>query len=97
MLRTITPKGRIRIRLLEGLLPKPQKRKRSKLQVFLTTAETARLLRMSEVTLSRWRLEGMGPAFSKFGRRVLYARDDVLAWAKSQRRSSTSQETDQRW
>ncbi len=97
MLRTITPKGKLRIWLLEGLLPKPKRPKRRDPQTYLTTAETARLLRVSEVTLARWRIEGQGPAFNKFGKRVLYARDDVLTWAKSQRRTSTSQETGQQW
>jgi hypothetical protein len=59
--------------------------------VFLTAAEAAALLRMSPVTLGRWRIQGYGPLFRKFGRRVVYARDELLAWAKEQSRSSTSQ------
>jgi Helix-turn-helix domain len=47
---------------------------------FLTTREAAHLLRLSEVTLSRWRTEGAGPNYCKFGRRVL-----------SQTRRSTSE------
>ena len=58
--------------------------------VFLTAAEAANFLRISSVTLSRWRVEGCGPRYRKFGRRVVYALDDLLAWAQEQLRSSTS-------
>jgi len=58
--------------------------------VFLTAGETAALLRVSAITLGRWRIEGRGPLFRKLGRRVVYAQDDVLAWAKQQTRSNTS-------
>jgi predicted site-specific integrase-resolvase len=57
---------------------------------FLNAAEAAAWLRISAVTLARWRIEGRGPQFRKFGRRVVYARDDLLAWARQQSRSSTS-------
>jgi hypothetical protein len=52
--------------------------------------EAADLLRLSEITLGRWRIEGRGPRYRKFGRRVVYSRDDLLAWANEQSRSSTS-------
>jgi excisionase family DNA binding protein len=58
--------------------------------VFLTVSEAAALLRLSEITLGRWRIEGSGPPFRKFGRRVLYERSDLIAWAEAQRRLSTS-------
>jgi hypothetical protein len=58
--------------------------------VFFTVLEAAAFLRISAVTLGRWRIEGRGPPFRKFGRRVVYARDDLLAWAREQSRSSTS-------
>jgi excisionase family DNA binding protein len=58
---------------------------------FLTVKEAAALLRISAVTLGRWRMEGRGPKFRKFGRRVTYAADELLAWANQQSRSSTSQ------
>jgi hypothetical protein len=35
--------------------------------------------------------EGTGPAYCKFGRRVMYARADVLSWADARRRTSTSE------
>ena len=60
--------------------------------VFLTVREAAALLRVSEITLGRWRIEGNGPRYRKFGRRVLYARSDLLAWADAQVRRSTSEQ-----
>ena len=57
---------------------------------FLTVTEAAALLRVSQVTLGRWRIEGRGPVYRKFGRRVLYADRDVIAWAAGQARMSTS-------
>ncbi|WP_425284955.1 helix-turn-helix transcriptional regulator [Bauldia litoralis] len=57
---------------------------------FLTVPETALFLRVSEVTLARWRTEGSGPRFAKFGRRVVYDRFDVVTWTEAQKRTSTS-------
>ncbi len=59
-------------------------------QIFMPQRAVAALLGVSERTLERWRLEGTGPDFRKFSRRVMYAKCDVLAWADSQRRTSTS-------
>jgi hypothetical protein len=59
--------------------------------VFLTAREAAGFLRLSEITLGRWRLEGYGPPHHKFGRRVVYSRRDLIEWAHSQRRLSTSE------
>jgi excisionase family DNA binding protein len=59
--------------------------------VFLTVREAAELLRLSEVTLARWRIQGGGPAYRKFGRRVVYSRSDLTAWANGQTRQSTSE------
>jgi hypothetical protein len=58
---------------------------------FLTPKETAAFLRLSDVTLARWRIEGIGPPYRKFGRRVVYARPDLVAWADSQKQQSTSE------
>jgi Helix-turn-helix domain len=58
--------------------------------IFLSAQEAAALLRISPVTLGRWRIEGRGPPFRKFGRRVVYAREELIAWAEAQRRESTS-------
>jgi hypothetical protein len=58
--------------------------------VFLTTTEAAEILRLSTVTLARWRITGSGPPHMKFGRRVVYPRVELVAWADSRRRQSTS-------
>lgn len=61
----------------------------------LTTSEAARFLRTGASTLERWRLEGTGPDFIKLGTsiraRVVYRREDLLAWVAAQRFSATSQ------
>ncbi len=59
--------------------------------VFLTVGEASRLLRLSPITLARWRIAGVGPPFRKFGRRVVYAAVDVTAWADGQTHHSTSE------
>lgn len=57
---------------------------------FLIQREAAALLRLSERTLERYRIAGTGPAFVKLGRRVVYRRLDLHAWARAQTRHSTS-------
>lgn len=58
---------------------------------FLTAKEGAAFLRLSEITLARWRAEGVGPPYRKFGRRVVYAKTDLVNWADGQIRQNTSQ------
>ena len=50
---------------------------------YLTNDEAAALLRLSPRTLEKHRVIGGGPRFRKFGRRVMYARSDLKAWADS--------------
>lgn len=59
--------------------------------LFRTQEDAAKVLNLSPRTLERFRVEGRGPAFHKFGRRVLYSDPDLLDWAAEQRRTSTSQ------
>ena len=60
--------------------------------VFVTQKEAAALLRISARTLERYRVSGDGPRFYRLGRRrILYAREDLLAWAQAGRRTSTSE------
>ena len=61
---------------------------------FLDQKAAASFLGISPRTLERFRLEGRGPVFHKFGRRCLYARADLLGWADAQRRTSTSDDGD---
>jgi excisionase family DNA binding protein len=48
---------------------------------YLTNDEAATFLRLSPRTLEKLRVEGGGPRYRKFGRRVRYAIDDLEAWA----------------
>ena len=57
---------------------------------FLTVRETAALLGFSPRTLDGYRVTGDGPAFHKFGSRVLYARFDLEAWVRAKRPRSVS-------
>jgi hypothetical protein len=57
---------------------------------YLNQAEAADFLRLSERTLERWRVEGHGPRFRRFGRRIVYAQGDLEAWANGRCFQSTS-------
>lgn len=57
---------------------------------FMSSDDAANLLGLSPRTLERFRLEGRGPKFFKFGRVVRYRRSMTLDWAVAQLRSSTS-------
>lgn len=48
---------------------------------FLRTPEAARFLSLSGRTLEKHRTYGTGPAYRKLGGRVVYAIDDLQAWA----------------
>jgi phage terminase Nu1 subunit (DNA packaging protein) len=66
--------------------------KTSSLDTFLTEAETAKLLKLSQRTLQRWRLEGsQGLPFRRFGGLIRYALSDIERWAAEQTRMSTSE------
>lgn len=52
---------------------------------YMTTAEVAEELRAPVETVRYWRHVGKGPASFKLGRRVLYARDDVLRFIEEAR------------
>jgi len=56
---------------------------------YLTTREGATYLRISEITLRKWRSSGKGPPYRMHGSRVLYARRDLDEWSLSRSRSST--------
>nr|WP_269434072.1 helix-turn-helix domain-containing protein [Pelagovum pacificum] len=40
---------------------------------------------MTTRTLQRWRAEGFGPRWLRIGGRILYPRDEVLAYERRQR------------
>jgi len=56
-----------------SMLPIPER--------FLDNEQAAHYLKLSPRTLDRQRLTGEGPRFRKFGRRVIYAIEDLEAWA----------------
>ena len=57
---------------------------------FLRTKEAAEFLSLSARTLEKHRTYGTGPAFRKLGGRVVYAVDDLEAWADRGAVTSTS-------
>ena len=54
------------------------------LSEWMTRAELARALCVTEDTLGRWHRQRKGPSSVKAGRRVLYRRSSVLAWIDAQ-------------
>ena len=58
---------------------------------FLATAEAAAILRVAPITLCKWRVSGRGPRFVNMGRAVRYRLADLLDWAETQSRRSTSE------
>ena len=58
----------------------------------LTEEMAASLLSFSPRTLRTWRQVGGGPAFVMVGRSVRYSRADLLMWAATQRRYSSTSE-----
>ena len=56
---------------------------------FVDTEAAARYLALEAHTLECYRSRGGGPAYHKFGKWVRYAVDDLDAWAKSCRRTTT--------
>ncbi|MER9316319.1 helix-turn-helix domain-containing protein [Mesorhizobium sp. M0659] len=57
---------------------------------FLRTKEAAHFLSLSSRTLEKHRTYGTGPAYRKLGGRVVYAIDDLQAWAERGAVTSTS-------
>lgn len=59
---------------------------------YLRTPEAARFLGLSHRTLEKHRTYGTGPVYRKIGGRVVYALQDLQAWADRGTRTSTSDE-----
>ena len=57
---------------------------------YVRTPDAARLLSLSPRTLEKYRCQGSGPTFRKLGGRVVYALDDLEAWADQSACRSTS-------
>ncbi len=58
---------------------------------YLNDPQTADLLGVSPGWLRQLRLRGGGPQYAKLGRAVRYRVGDILAWANSHVRHSTSE------
>lgn len=52
---------------------------------FLSTRKAAAELGLSPRTLDRYRETGRGPAYHRFGQRIVYRRRDLEAWAAKRR------------
>ncbi|WP_433670300.1 helix-turn-helix domain-containing protein [Nocardia sp. CA-136227] len=59
------------------------------LSALLTPAEVGKVLHKTEDSLAQLRYRGRGPVFVKAGRRVLYRREDVLAYLEANRYERT--------
>jgi hypothetical protein len=59
---------------------------------YITPQELAVRLRgkVKPKTLANWRAAGRGPKWTKFGRSILYALPDVLAWERARSASGRS-------
>ena len=57
----------------------------------LTQREAAILLRLSERTLERFRVQGTGPVYVKAGRLIRYREADLEEWIAARVVSNTSQ------
>jgi predicted DNA-binding transcriptional regulator AlpA len=57
---------------------------------FVRTHDAAAFLGLSGRTLEKHRCTGTGPVFRKLGGRVVYAVEDLEAWAAAHVRNSTS-------
>jgi predicted DNA-binding transcriptional regulator AlpA len=57
---------------------------------YLRTPEAARFLGLSGRTLEKHRTYGTGPVYRKLGGRIVYALEDLQAWADRGTRHSTS-------
>lgn len=58
----------------------------------LNVGEFAHWSGLSVSTVNKMRLNGTGPRYLKFGRRVLYDLRDAESWAAEQARSHTSEQ-----
>lgn len=56
----------------------------------LLPKEAADRLRVSTGTLANWRVQGEGPRWMKFGRRVLYPEREIEAFEERSLRSNTT-------
>ena len=53
-------------------------------------SQAAAYLGVAAITLAKWRVYGLSPAYHKLNRKVSYRRSDLDAWLAANRRVSTS-------
>jgi len=51
---------------------------------YLLIDEAADLIRTPKATLYAWRGQGIGPPARRVGKRLLYRRDELVAWVEAQ-------------
>lgn len=56
----------------------------------LSVREAASYIGLSKSYLDKARVVGGGPAYSKFGSRIIYSISDLNSWRDANKRSSTS-------
>lgn len=49
---------------------------------YLLTDEASELIRTPRATLYQWRHQGIGPPARRVGKRLLYRRDELIAWVE---------------
>ena len=65
--------------------------------IFLTELEAARLLRLSDRTMQRFRQQGGGPPYTRLGfRRVVYSRGHLIEWADAHQWCSMPEEQERK-
>jgi hypothetical protein len=59
--------------------------------LFFTPDEAAEVMRVKRRTLDNYRWRGEGPRFRRHGGRIVYHRDDLLAWSEQRRARMASE------
>jgi hypothetical protein len=54
---------------------------------YATAAEAGKILNRSVVSLERWRRLRIGPPYYRVAGRILYDRNEVVAWVEAQRQA----------
>lgn len=62
----------------------------STLEDLYTEPETADILRVSRLTLRKWRISGNGPRHTKMGKRVLYRASEIERYIEERTSSGSS-------
>ncbi len=57
---------------------------------YLTPQQLAKRWQFSHKTLEKWRYQGIGPRYTKVGKRLLYAMPDIVAFEQQGRNSKTN-------